>query len=195
MSYLDGRTKLGPNRGAMIARLFAIALGVSIGFPAFADDVPLPEITPKDKPLVMQFDPAKTSSQCVGDPKTPLCAIETMMACWERGDHHLCRIGLNLDHEPRYGGGLPHPEDIYLYRVLKSSILTKKTLPWGPVDVLERPGLKAPEAGDLRIDIWMVRCTNEISPKGCDNYKYAGKGAYIVRREGDRWTVLQWFDL
>jgi hypothetical protein len=131
----------------------------------------------------------------VGNPATPMCAIETMFACWNRGDHHLCRIGLNLDHEPNYGGGAPHPDDVYLYRVVKRQILTKKTLPWKPEDVLERPGLKAPEAGDMRVDIWMVRCTKEITPAACENNKYASTSAFIVRREGDRWTVLQWFDL
>jgi hypothetical protein len=163
--------------------------------PAFAADPDLPPLTSKDKPLVMAFDEARTTSQCVGKPATPMCAIETMFACWNRGDHHLCRIGLNLDHEPNYGGGAPHPDDVYLYRVVKRQILTKKTLPWKPEDVLERPGLKAPEAGDMRVDIWMVRCNKEISPAACENDKYASTSAFIVRREGDRWTVLQWFDL
>ena len=47
MGHLDGCGKLGPNRGVMILRLFAVALAVSVGLPAFADDVPLPELTPK----------------------------------------------------------------------------------------------------------------------------------------------------
>lgn len=178
----------------MLVRLIA-ALFFLATLPALADDAPLPPLTPKAKPLVMAADDAMTTSQCVGKPETPLCAVETMLACWERGDHHLCRIGLNLDHEPRYGGGAPHPEDIYLYRVVKREILTKKTLPWKPDEVLERPGIVSPQEGDMRIDVWLVRCTKEISPEACDHYKYAATSAFIVRHEGDRWSVLQWFDL
>ena len=162
--------------------------------PALADDVPLPDVTPKDRPMVMTFQDADSSSKCVGNPETPLCAIETMMACWQRGDHHLCRIGLNLDHEPRYGGGAPHPDDVFLYWVAKRAVLTKKTLPWDPLDVLERPGLTAPQVGDMRIDIADVRCTKKVSPETCD-YKNKSTAAFILRQEGNRWTVLQWSDL
>ncbi len=87
------------------------------------------------------------------------------------------------------------PKTFTSIEFIKREVLTKKTLPWEPFEVLERPGLMAPQEGDVRIDIWMVRCTKEISPEGCDHYKYAGNGAYIVRREGDRWSVMQWSDL
>jgi hypothetical protein len=36
-----------------------------------------------------------TDSQCVGDPKTPVCALETMLACLVRQEPELCRkIGI-----------------------------------------------------------------------------------------------------
>ena len=177
----------------MLIRLIAVLFLVA-SLPALAADASLPPLTPEDKPLVMAFDDAQTTSKCIGNPATPMCAIDTMQACWLRGDHHLCRIGLNLDHEPRYGGGAPHPEDIYVYRVVKRKVLTKKTLPWKPEEVLERPGLLAPQEGDMEVDIWEVRCTKVIPPEGCDHNNYASVSGFIVRREGDRWTVLQWFD-
>jgi hypothetical protein len=40
---------------------------------------------------VMTKDPKTTDSQCVGDPKTPVCAMETMLACLVRQEPDLCR--------------------------------------------------------------------------------------------------------
>ena len=34
----------------------------------------------------------EATSQCIGDPKTPLCAVETFMACSLRRDIRLCRL-------------------------------------------------------------------------------------------------------
>jgi hypothetical protein len=39
----------------------------------------------------MTKDPKTTDSQCVGDPKTPVCALETMLACLVRQQPELCR--------------------------------------------------------------------------------------------------------
>jgi hypothetical protein len=40
---------------------------------------------------VMTKDPETTDSKCVGDPKTPVCALETMLACLVRQQPDLCR--------------------------------------------------------------------------------------------------------
>lgn len=55
---------------------------------------------------VLRFRPQWTSSDCIGEPETPLCAAETAMACWLRMNETLCRaIGwdteYNLDTDPR----------------------------------------------------------------------------------------------
>ena len=34
----------------------------------------------------------ESTGNCVGDPRTPLCAVETQLACWVRRDPRLCEI-------------------------------------------------------------------------------------------------------
>jgi hypothetical protein len=57
---------------------------------------------------VIRFRPQWTSSDCIGEPRTPLCAVETSFACWLRSDAQMCRmIGLDVawetDPNPRTG--------------------------------------------------------------------------------------------
>src|SRR5919204_386353 len=40
------------------------------------------------------------TSACVGDPKTPICAVETVLACLQRGDWKLCESALPPGTEP-----------------------------------------------------------------------------------------------
>ncbi|MDR3437212.1 hypothetical protein [Telmatospirillum sp.] len=37
-------------------------------------------------------DIAATTSQCIGRPETPLCAVETLLACFQRANQALCRM-------------------------------------------------------------------------------------------------------
>ena len=35
-------------------------------------------------------DAERTTSRCIGTPETPLCAVETLLACFQRSDRALC---------------------------------------------------------------------------------------------------------
>jgi hypothetical protein len=37
-------------------------------------------------------DDAESTSRCIGRPRTPLCAVETLLACFQRGQIELCRM-------------------------------------------------------------------------------------------------------
>lgn len=41
-------------------------------------------------PLVRWLGPVDAASSCIGDPKTPLCAVETHIACRVRSDDDIC---------------------------------------------------------------------------------------------------------
>lgn len=61
--------------------------------------MPLPPITPKGQYFVMTKDKETTTSDCVGNPKTPMCAVETLLACFVRVVDYLCQTALGVPYE------------------------------------------------------------------------------------------------
>jgi len=170
-------------RFLLIAALFPVAL------PALAEDAPLPPVTPGGEYLVLTQDDATSTSKCIGDPVTPMCAVETVLACHARGDHSLCRTGMGLDHDPGLGG--EGPWDNMTYHVTRSEVLTGEHFPWRPAhDMPWRPGQIDMQAGDIRIDIILNLCDGKPSPDSC-GFSF-GTLSYIVRKQGNRWAVMIW---
>lgn len=74
-------------RMAVVARYSATLIAVVLllsPVPAFAAE----DIPPPDEIRYVERDGA--TSDCIGDPKTPLCAVESWIACDIRGDIELC---------------------------------------------------------------------------------------------------------
>jgi hypothetical protein len=173
----------------MVPRLLVAAFLSAAALPALADDVPLPELTPKGHYLVMTWDNATSSSNCIGDPKTPMCAVETVLACFVRGDHSLCQIGMGLDRDPGLGG--EGPGDKMIYKIIRSGFLSGEQYPWRPGrDLSWRPGGIDMQAGDVRIDVVDRDCPGEVSEKACSPALF--EIAYILRRQEGRWAVITW---
>jgi len=174
----------------MFVRFFSAALVLAVALPALAaEDVPLPPLTPKGEYLVMTQDDATSSSKCIGNPVTPMCAVETVMACLYRGNDELCRIGMGLDQNPGHGNKRPIPR--VLYRVVTSGILMRSNFPWwSRRDALTRPGVPAVREGDVRIDILSRECDEEVSPTEC--HRPFAPITYVVRRLQDGWAVMTW---
>ncbi len=172
----------------MTARLLIAALIAAAAIPARADDVPLPDLTPKGEYRVMTQDDATSTSKCIGDPKTPLCAVETRIACFMRDNDELCRIAMDLDRNPGFGGFRTAGT---VYRVIRREVLTDHRFPWRPAhDLPWRPGDNNLVVGDIRIDTVEISCYKEVSPAACE---HSGPTiTYIVRRQGDRWAVIDW---
>ncbi len=163
--------------------------------PSHADDVPLPKLTPKGQHFVVTHNDATTTSKCVGDTQTPMCAIETLLACFVRSDMTLCAAGMGVPKEKLEDfAGLPAwPAQIYW--VVRNEVLTDKHFPWRPKrDVKWRPGEIDMRAGDVRIDLIRRECEPTVSRGDCHPPRYGPTGptAYIVRREGERWAVIDW---
>jgi hypothetical protein len=171
--------------------LLVIAFLLAAALPAHAeDDVPLPPITLKGEFLVMTQDDATSSSKCIGNPVTPMCAVETFMAAGVRGNLDLKRIALGIEGGPWFDNQGPTPPIIY--RIRRREVLTDKTFPWPPKsDADWRWGGLTMRAGDIRIDVVDVRCYSEISLVACEKY-WGSPIAYIVRHQGNRWIVVTW---
>ena len=43
-------------------------------------------------PEIRSIFQTSATSRCIGNPKTPLCAVETFIACWVRRNRPLCEI-------------------------------------------------------------------------------------------------------
>lgn len=81
----------------MHARLLVAVCFLAAALPAYAgEDVPLPPLTPKGKQLFMTRESSTSSSECVGSPVTPMCAVETLLACFVRGDDSLCQTAMGV---------------------------------------------------------------------------------------------------
>ncbi|MEK9970533.1 MAG: hypothetical protein VW600_15435 [Ferrovibrio sp.] len=50
----------------------------------------LPAVDPVDQYRLIGT-PERSDSRCIGNPQTPLCAVETLLACFARRDPALCR--------------------------------------------------------------------------------------------------------
>jgi hypothetical protein len=125
---------------------------------------------------IRMIDPRKASSQCVGRRDTPVCAVETHIACRVRGDDALCAGAGGL--EPKH------------FRPKGATVLytIDRIRNWEP------PELAAP--GSLLITVWVAESTDLPAP-GAEQpgSAYVGLPAFVpvsytLERRDGAWTVL-----
>ncbi len=170
----------------MIRRLvFSLSLGAVCCASAAAASAQDPELPPLAVPGQWNYvtlDNAASSSRCIGNPVTAMCAVETLLACFQRGDMTLCR--LVDDGTEQYAQVFAAPEEPgkYLaYRVLAARVVGADPIPGQPNahpgDVLltidQREGVLGRYAG----------------PTG------APASDFLLRRRGDgTWKIAAWGD-
>lgn len=125
----------------MLRRFFLLLLLVAAPALAQADDPDLPPLDPPGQWRVLTHDDETSTSKCIGDPKTPLCALETTRACSWRALSRLCRM-VEVDRMP----SRPRPATSWLsYRIVSARRLSVEAPPdrekewpydWRPGDVL-----------------------------------------------------------
>ena len=163
-----------PCRFKATARLFAVGLVVIAAFaahtlPASAQGLPVRNITQNE---------ATTTSACIGDPKTPLCAVETFLACAVRRDMSLCRrVGVdNFSFVDRVG--------TTEYVVTSQKTIRKKDFP----DNLRNTDWYRP--GNVEIYFFLRDCPpGEYVP--CVYIGWHRYSAY-VRPTASLWRVVDW---
>lgn len=147
-----------------------------------ADASDLPPIDQPSHWRVLTQDDSTSDSKCIGKPVTPLCAVETIRACFVREDDSLCQIGMGLDHLP----GLIHLIDreglVGLgerYRIVAAAKIGKKKR--SPING-ERP-----EAGDVLVDVIDLYCRGQKCSRSSSR-----PTTYLMRHQEERWIVLTW---
>ena len=138
-------------------------------------------------PTGMHFGPIGTfervtpdgaTSGCIGDPRTPLCAVETFLACTIRRDLELCRsVGVEkLDFVPFEGEGFTD------YRIMANSILS------GDEVAEDKQYLFGFERGDAEIAVHKRTC--DFLSNCSDWAPYSGRTLYyIVKPVAGLWQV------
>lgn len=167
-------------------RWLLIAAGVMLAHPALSADMQPSTAwqqsiwdgrreTPS-APLQREIGPDRADSQCIGDATTPLCAVETFIACWARRDIDLCR--------EVYDGPLRHFDAAGTQPYAFKYHLEAIYYPSGK----EFPEARQPDwaaAGNA-----MVSMTNAPMSKDDDARKVWRN--YLVEPTGDGWRIAYW---
>lgn len=127
-----------------------------------------------DPDQVRIITPTESTSTCIGDPRTPVCAVETVMACALRLDMRLCgKVGIT-DY------ALPDKlADLYRYRVLSVRIIR-------PGDItLELQDVDWWKPGFARITIHEPDFRPSWCPNGCKMW-------YMAKPTETGWHILDW---
>jgi hypothetical protein len=156
---------------------------------------------------LLTLDNETSTSDCIGDPKTPLCAVETMSACGLRIILTLCDV---VESKPDFlNRNTPITKDSYIgisaywYETIGQRELTNADVaqfaerygdgPWqtGDVAVTHRWTVCRPE------DACITESRNDPSRaygEGCPANicrRESGPRTTIVRRKGERWIIVR----
>jgi hypothetical protein len=147
-----------------------------------------------------QVSQDSATSRCIGDPKTAVCAVETVIACVVRREAQLCRIaavdpGDGL-FERMTAQKLP-PQHYGRYKINGVHTVRRDEIPgifaeFGSHDPdLRMKGIEVLgiAAGDLRVTTAETECWSDMK-RQCGPI-FALKD-YYVRRVDDRWRVVTW---
>ncbi len=185
---------------------FKAALVPSLGFvwlqPALAQSVPGTKL-----PL-MGFSNATSTSTCIGNPVTPLCAVETFEACLFRAEWPLCaEVGFEPGDMCQFGPGDYNKLFYHPYEVIGQKAVRAKFAPMprdGEPSITWLPG-------DMAVRLWWQYCPpiekcvveTQVHPtkkfgEGCRTFEFCGKFpapyTYVVRRIGHRWVLVNNYD-
>jgi len=146
-----------------------------LGFAAAQEsDIGVPDLTGHWRKLTRTTG----TSECIGDPRSPICTVETFIACYARNDARLCRIASGPKRRPPPSGTFT--PNSTLYRLLEVKRLERADFPpaWNDDGKGARPG-------DVKIAAWTRECWNECDRAGV-------RENYWVRQDGDRWWIV-WY--
>ncbi len=128
-------------------------------------------------------DQIHSTSQCIGDPITPLCAIETWDTCFVRKNIELCRIAMEkfLSDPFRFHSG-PKENHYSKYRVVSVRRATADDIRSGPRRLDSR------QIGDLLIEIEWQPCWKGERVDDCTTF--SAPTTYTMRQFDGRWAVV-----
>lgn len=170
----------------------ALLAAVSLAFftlPALAqaNDPVLPPPDPPGAWRKLTLDDATSSSRCIGNPVTPLCAVETYLACFLRLQPELCDL---VQAGVRPLPGVTRRADLREeYRV----IYARRPSPLDPVDPATEGNMK-PQTGDVVIGYMIRDCFGAVDDvSDCDKVENDPPYVHMLRKRGDLWIYAYRF--
>lgn len=143
-----------------------------------------------------------TDPGCIGQPTTPMCAVETAEACSEWGEATLCRA---VSYQPpfeHWGRNVYWGADLTRYKEVGTHVLTADDIP----DWATKQGATSWRVGDLAYDVWFQTCRPSdacVFATAADPRKRKGEGCpasdcewevaartYILRQTKGLWKVV-----
>ena len=184
------RCDYGFGRRALFARSLALGLAFAIGFSIAPDSVrgeENPAIgqweVPEEVRTIM-LDPAGSTSKCFGIPETPLCALESVLACELFDRPRLCKV---VEHPQPWTGDARevHRGFSAIYVHMSSETLTDADIPDWARDI----GTHTWQPGDVAVRTWWKGCGTPDGARCGGHWDYLPK-TYITRRAGDKWQAV-----
>ncbi|MBM3556139.1 MAG: hypothetical protein FJX47_11370 [Alphaproteobacteria bacterium] len=180
--------------------LFAFAFAISTSAQAWEREGLLPAPDAEGTYRVITRDPATTTSDCIGRPVTPLCAVETFIACRTREDFELCKAVIegaaNIELSSRdfflelgddlgsfkahffAGGGRDE------FSVVESRLVLS-------IEDVETQVFRDRKTGDIVVDLFRRSCGSEERQCQTD---WRNHVSYTLRRTSRGWQVEFWID-
>lgn len=141
-----------------------------------------PDLPPPDPPFHWRYvtqDDATTSSQCIGDPKTPECAVDTAEACFTRRDNALCeKVAMHMEYQTKQSR-----KWFSRYRIASSRRLKDVDIPAHH----RNDGKWSWMAGDVQVAVHWVNCLDD----GC--WPGFTQTTFTMRKFGDAWAIVYWY--
>ena len=157
-------------RGPSIVRVGGLAAILALGACAGAGSI-MDDFDPTE---VRVITPTEATSTCIGDISTPLCAVETFLACMRRLERRFCeQVGV-------FGFSLRKDPEPVRYRVLSGRILRDEDI---PVHLRHTYWMK-PGYADVKI-IYLDWHTPDCAPEGCWAY-------FSLMPTPSGWQVVDW---
>ena len=169
----------------------ALMFGLLLAATGACAQMPDPALPLSDPPGVwrrLTHDDRTSSSKCIGRFGTPLCAVETVIACIARAESELCDAALAVPLRMQIDSNASKYFSRELYRVEAARVLTGEEI-GGPsrYAVSLRPG-------DVVIEIAARACyEKDWEADNCGPFPTKAE-PYVLRRGGARWHVLAWGD-
>ncbi|MGE0255084.1 MAG: hypothetical protein AB7N54_13045 [Alphaproteobacteria bacterium] len=154
----------------------ALAVLLSVACATAATAGGPPPDPPGEVRVVAQTDEDSTSD-CIGRPVTPLCLVESLLACEIRDDDKLCRIAWQARYrKPSFRG-------VELFPLLRLEYKIWHQIPFDPSDTLLCEG---GEAGDVVVRIFKRQCPDAGYCHPWRTFPFH----YVTRKKGERWELV-----
>jgi len=163
----------------LVAALFAPGTSLAGGAAHIGKAPPWRTLTDRDE---------TTTSKCIGKPVTPICAVETARACFDRSRLELCRMAFLNGESETFHLGPPYPEYKTEYIIIRYQ--TIRQVPPPPPNLASGGGKFKEKPGDARVDFTARSCS--ITRDTCAGEPTESFGA-ITRHVGDRWFVIDYW--